>query len=212
MNQAPTAKIKEATARYPYGNLATSRFLTLCFVMFITIPSMAQIRGSVHDFTSIGWSGGELCSVCHVPHTRKISDGQAPVWNHEITSATYILYGSSTLTQIPEQPSYANVSRLCLSCHDGTIALDSFGGNQGSSFISDHASMGTDLSNDHPIGIRMIRKVSDNGGTGVEGVKIYNGKIECPSCHDVHNNKVSDEKLLRVTRIGSRLCFQCHEK
>jgi len=212
MNKKLKPKFTYKTVRYQYINRTKLRFLAVCYVIFLTLPAMAQIRGSVHDFTSEGWSGGELCAVCHVPHTSRITDGPAQLWSHDITSATYTLYGSPTLMQIPEQPAQESISRLCLSCHDGTIALDSFGGNMGSSFIAEHASLGTDLSDDHPIGVRMTRQVSDTGNAKTGGVVIYSGKIECPSCHDVHNNNVSDEKLLRVSREGSRLCFQCHEK
>ena len=192
--------------------IAMSFALAGCIAVAFALPAMAEIRGSAHDFTSEGWSGGELCAVCHMPHIRTGSDGAVPLWNHEISSASYTLYASSTLTQTPEQPDSTSISRLCLSCHDGTIALDSFGGNQGGSYIAERSSLGRDLSNDHPIGVRRIDR--GNGGTAVpgNGVKFYDGKVECPSCHDVHNDNVSDEKLLRVARTGSELCFQCHDK
>lgn len=181
------------------------------FSALVALPAIAQLQGSVHDFSSEGWSGGDMCAVCHVPHSARSGVDSAPVWNHDVSTTTYSLYSSRTLAQSPEQPGNDNVSRLCLSCHDGTIALDSFGGNSGQNYISERASLGTDLSNDHPIAVRWSGQGNGSGLPG-EGVKLFEGKVECPSCHDVHNNEVTDEKLLRVSRQGSELCFKCHEK
>ncbi len=203
---------KKNAGLYRVVRSGKSYLLVTCLAVSFAFPAVAQLKGSAHDFTTEGWSGGELCAVCHMPHKRNSSDQQVPLWNHDISSAVYTLYGSSTLTQAPQQLASTSVSRLCLSCHDGSIALDSFGGNTGGTYIPEKASLGTDLSNDHPIGVRRI--VQGNGAaTGHEsGVKFYDGKVECPSCHDVHNNNVSDDKLLRVARMGSELCFQCHNK
>lgn len=186
--------------------------LATIFVTALTFPALAQIQGSAHDFSSHNWSDGEVCAVCHLPHLQGNANGSLPLWNHELSSARYVMYASSTLTQVPQQPSSENVSRLCLSCHDGTVALDSFGGKQGGNYIPGSLSLGTDLSDDHPIGVAPIRQGNSLVPVQGDGVKYYDGKVECPSCHDVHNNQVADERLLRVAREGSQLCFQCHDK
>ena len=67
-----------------------------------------------------------------------------PLWNHKVTTATYTLYSSPTLKATLSQPTHYG-SKLCLSCHDGTVALDSFGGNTGTTFIDSSNSVGTDL-------------------------------------------------------------------
>ena len=193
-------------------HLFTSPILMACYIAIYSLPTQGQIQGSAHDFTSYDWSGGEFCDICHVPHSQEIPSGSAPLWNHEVSSVRYAVYESRTLSQTSEQLGHQNISRLCLSCHDGTIALDSFGGSQGENYIPKNLSLGTDLRDDHPIGVRPTRRGSGNSATHENGVKFYDGKVECPSCHDVHNNQVSDEKLLRVARMGSELCFQCHDK
>ena len=81
------------------------------------------IVGSAHDFSGEGWSGGEICLPCHTPHNADTTEPDAPLWNHAVTSALYTLYDSPTMDVAPEQPRPA--SKLCLSCHDGTVALDS---------------------------------------------------------------------------------------
>jgi predicted CXXCH cytochrome family protein len=193
-------------------NLSNLGFLFACCVLIFSRPVLGQIEGSAHDFSSYSWSDGKLCEVCHLQPDHKDSKLSIPLWNHRVSKASYVLYESRTLTQTPEQPSYANVSRLCLSCHDGTIALDAFGEKPGSVYISGGVSLGIDLSNDHPIGVSQVERGNRNPGMHEGGVKYFDGKVECPSCHEVHNNQVKGKKLLRVSTEGSALCYQCHDK
>jgi len=205
--------------------------VTLMFAS--AFPAVAGIQGSSHDFSPYGWSGGEICSVCHTPHNSK-SGSQAPLWNHAISNATYILYSTPTLHVAAEQPQPGGISRMCLSCHDGTIAIDSFGGNVGSTTITGKANLGIDLSNDHPIGIEWVHQTQTRVemsclechnlqynqdtmayefvGPPGQGLKFFDRRIECPTCHDVHNNQVMDVKLLRKPMARSKLCRQCHPK
>lgn len=191
--------------------------------LVLAVPAVAGIQGSVHDFSAQGWSGGEICVVCHTPHTGR-TDVEAPLWNHEVSSATYTLYGSNSLKATPQQPGPGGVSRLCLSCHDGTIAVDSFGGNSGGTYINPGALIGTDLSNDHPVGVAWQHQDGallnctnchdihnlDRAAYG-KPLRFFSGRVECATCHDVHND-VTEVKLLRLPLAGSRLCLQCHGK
>lgn len=82
-------------------------------------PVCAGIAGSDHDFSGEGWAGGQICIVCHTPHNSDVSVADAPLWNHEVSTALYTLYSSPTLDATVNQPSGA--SKLCLSCHDGSL-------------------------------------------------------------------------------------------
>jgi hypothetical protein len=66
----------------------------------------------------------QICIFCHTPHN-SLSD--APLWNHSITSETnYIHYygsGMNAYSSAATAPEIDGYSRLCLSCHDGTVAL-----------------------------------------------------------------------------------------
>src|SRR3989338_1939457 len=101
---------------------------------------------------------GEICIFCHTPHH---SSPQAPLWNRQLSSGqTYQLYGSSTLNSAPEDPQLrsGNQSLLCLSCHDGTIAIGDFvnPSHEEPGFIfgiNDRGRLGTDLRDDHPISL-----------------------------------------------------------
>ena len=193
--------------------------------------SGAAISGSAHDFSSYGWSGGRICVVCHTPHNADTTVSDAPLWNHETTTAVYALYGSPTLDATPGQPT--GVSKLCLSCHDGTVAVDSYGGATGTQFINTlapSANVGVDLSNDHPVSFVYDSALAaldgeltdpsadgdtdpDSVGNSVPFLPLFNGVMQCGSCHDVHNTvSAGNQSLLIKTSAGSQLCLTCHLK
>ena len=120
----------------------------------------------------------------------------------------------------------------CLGCHDGTVALNAFGGNTGSSeFLrSGPAFLGTNLSNDHPISFIYDTKLAaDDGGLYdpkvtivplLDGQTIQKGmlikdEIQCTSCHDVHAVRSPASQgggMLLLSNNGSALCLTCHRK
>jgi predicted CXXCH cytochrome family protein len=181
------------------------------------------IIGSAHDFSNAAWSGGEICVPCHAPHNN-LDVEDAPLWNHEVSTAVYELYTSPTFDADDiSQP--GGVSKLCLSCHDGTVAIDSFGGATGSRLIGGKRNLGTDLSDDHPVSFVYDSELAtiDGGlydpvttssifadGT-IETDMLFAGKMECASCHDVHN-KYEVRCLLKMSNEGSALCLTCHNK
>lgn len=214
--------------------------ITCCFSMFSAATQAGTIVGSVHDFNAASWNTtGEICVVCHTPHNSDTSVTVAPLWNHEVTGTTnFTLYSSNSFdgTDIA-QPD--GVSVLCLSCHDGSVAIDNFGGTTtGSTFVATVANIGesdgTDgnMKNDHPISFTYTEDSTDagmhNSGTavvigdiatrsdsGTIATKMLSGgKVQCTSCHDVHNNYVNAQnyKLLKVSMQDSALCLTCHNK
>ncbi len=211
---------------------ALTKYLSFCslFLLSYSGSSMADIVGSKHDFSTNGWSEGQICNVCHTPHSGA-NNVNSPLWSHAVSDQTYILYDSPTLISQPEQPQPGSISRLCLSCHDGTMALDSYGGKSGGLFMdpNSQAMLGTDLRNDHPVGISWDHRVARPDAGQAECIvchdvffptkadagkelRFFNGKVECASCHDVHNSKVMDVKLLRKPMQNSQLCQHCHFK
>jgi predicted CXXCH cytochrome family protein len=196
------------------------------------------IRGSDHDFTKLlmvnarGSALDEICIFCHTPHGANVDvKADAPLWNHVLSTATYTTYTSDTMKTVPGQPN--GVSKLCLSCHDGTIAIDSYGRNVGSHLMSGVSAtkvIGTDLTNDHPISFVYDQALAaaDDGlrdptvDTILPGINSAQGiikdvlldsssQIQCTSCHDVHNGQ-GINKLLKVNNTGSALCLTCHNK
>ena len=195
-------------------------------VALLTFTPVVQggIAGTAHDFSADGWSGGELCAPCHTPHGADSAITDAPLWNHTVSAATYTIYTSTTLNATLGQPN--GISKLCLSCHDGTVAVDSFGGATGSTFIVDTDSeyVGTDLSGSHPISFSFDTALAtadgglydpstQNSGLGgtISADLLFADQLECGSCHDVH---AADgySNLLRLDNAGSALCLTCHDK
>jgi hypothetical protein len=191
-----------------------------------------QISGSAHDFSTESWAGGQICIACHAPHHTDTTTTDAPLWNHAVTTASYSLYSSATLDASVGQP--GGLSKLCLSCHDGTVAVNSFGGVTGSEVVSGQDNLGVSLNDDHPIGFiynsslatqdgslhdpSSIQTTIGSGGqlkTGtIAEVMLFNDRLECSSCHDVHNTFTADggDMLVRVSQSGSAMCLVCHDK
>ncbi len=63
---------------------------------------------------------GEVCVYCHTPHGANGSAQGAPLWNRAASTAEYTLYSQGNLPISGPGPN----SVTCLSCHDGTIAID----------------------------------------------------------------------------------------
>jgi predicted CXXCH cytochrome family protein len=176
-----------------------------------------DIVGSEHDFSGEGWSEEEICKVCHTPHEANLA-AAAPLWNHDVTSATFTLYTSDFLVETPEPP--RGVTLMCLSCHDGTIAVDSFGGASGTHFVTGTGQVGTDLSDDHPVSIKWTHQ-TDVGNCGnchfahgqiySSELPFFEGYVECATCHDVHDGS-GHRSMLRLSPDGSELCLYCHHK
>lgn len=205
----------------------------LFYLLFSSTAVWADITGSAHDFSSEAWSGGQICLPCHTPHNADQTVSKAPLWNHELTQATYTLYDSPTMNETTVQP--LGISKLCLSCHDGTVALDSFGNASGSEYIAGNANIGTDLSNDHPISITWTHQTIVPFGISAqctychEHIHIQEDpekyplpfytydsgntyKVECSTCHDPHNNRAPGDHMLRKTNLQSQLCLGCHNR
>ena len=196
------------------------KFLISVIVLLSATMVMADISGSPHDFSAEAWAANQICLPCHTPHGAMGSIG-TPLWNHEVTAAVFTLYSTSTLDATDvAQP--AGVSKLCLSCHDGTVAIDSYGGATGTNYVT--TPLGNDLSNDHPISFTYdaalatadgglfdpTTAASGLGGT-IDADMLFSEKLECSSCHDVHN-EYNLSALLLIDNNGSALCMTCHDK
>ena len=220
------------------------------------------ILGSKHDFTGlndragvVAMSGvafsdyGYSCVYCHIPPEEA---GAVPAdfggidgWNRYVPAlSNFKLYDSRDMNSKTGEPN--PISMLCLSCHDGTMAVDmvvfkpaafdpiaddamhmrlnaednieSCGKCHNGDIAHDIVSkvLGTDLRNDHPISMQYAGiafedadfRPPDNPDGFNNGVKLYNGQVECMTCHNVHDP--SRELLLRAN--AEVLCFTCHAK
>lgn len=164
-----------------------------------------------------------ICVFCHTPHN---ASPQTPLWNKSLEAVTYVPYTSSTMSASPRQPN--GPSRLCLSCHDGTLALGATlspreGLETTGEVVATSSYLGTVLSNDHPFSFSYFDSIG-NSRAGLfpdlpEGLVFYaNGFIECSTCHDPHEdfyqsadiNGQLTGKFLVMENQFSALCITCH--
>ena len=191
---------------------------------YMASSGLADIENSLHNFSPFGWSKGRICLPCHTPHHADTSV-VAPLWNHALTTANnYILFGGDAggVEDLDER------SVLCMSCHDGTVALDSFGGNNGAQYIGGAGLIGTDLSDDHPVGgtavyplgVSWMRDPAEWENTP-RGFELHEWTdpdtnevfdvVSCYTCHEPHK-RGGNEHMLWVNNAGSALCLTCHIK
>lgn len=238
---------------------------------------------------------GEVCVYCHTPHGSNTTIN-LPLWNRSNNSQTYTTYdtlGTTSITADIQQPGINSLA--CLSCHDGTLGVDSIinmpgsGGysaaqetGQNNGFLDTWASefggipnahiglsetgclachsadapaaigqfatdfrlfaIGTDLTNDHPVGISLpangagtdfnsptgsrtsIQWFDNDGDARPDSneIRFYDTgsgpRVECGSCHDPHGvapggfGGLINTSFLRISNEGSAVCLTCHIK
>lgn len=77
--------------------------------------------------------------------------------------------------------------------------------------------IGTNLADDHPISMTYPTAAQDpkfntppDLTVGWTTIRLFGGKVECASCHDVHDP--SNVPFLRMSNSGGILCLTCHQK
>jgi predicted CXXCH cytochrome family protein len=204
--------------KHTLSTLISFGFALLAVVSFGTVNAIG-VEGTKHDLTAnANIDSGDIegpCVYCHGAHG---SESKPALWNRTKVATVFTLYASSTIPTV-EQP--GSLSLACLSCHDGTTAFDAINGSSGTVennmntiFPDSNSIIGHDLGDDHPIGVNIV---SDSGGLWDEqtiidaGIEIYNGRVECASCHEAHGSS-GNHAFLRVDPTGSLLCLACHNK
>lgn len=201
--------------------------LIIAAALMIPLMGFGQISGTSHDFSQAGYAAwnttGQICKPCHTPHNAQAAIN-GPLWNHDLsTVGAYTDYTSTTLNGVIAAGPGA-VSKACLTCHDGTVALGAFGGSTTPTLgtMGANQTFGTDLTNDHPIGITYTDVIATADGQlfpptttaalggFIDTKMLFSTKVECASCHDVHGN--GNTNLLLIANTGSALCLTCHNK
>jgi predicted CXXCH cytochrome family protein len=199
-------------------------------ISFLAIPLFATglkdaVIGSQHDLTA-GGSGPvksaavNVCVFCHAPHN--VVPNITPLWDHTLSVQTYTTYNSSTYNSGAQTPG-AGSSKLCLSCHDGTVAVGLTVTNgliptSGSMAAQDN--FGTNLTPSHPVGMTPV----DDGSLAASlftsppstkdpAVTLVLGKVECTTCHDPHvpGNDPAVPMFLARSNSNSAICLACHD-
>jgi hypothetical protein len=206
-------------------------------------PASAQQEGVARTVHNLSVSGPgevkaltetEVCKFCHVPHSPVLSE---PLWGHalsRVSSYAVPQLRRGRVAVLAPQPDGS--SRLCLSCHDGTVALGDLGPRRrvipmaGSQHLEkgQRGFIGTDLSGSHPVsfvvpdgdpggtdttrdmGLRPLALVRSEGHVPLDS----RGKMQCTTCHDPHSDR--NYRPGRVPHFWNRptvdeVCLACHE-
>ena len=196
--------------------------LSMALLFVAGTVAFGAVSGTAHDLRgTIG--GSQICVPCHTPHG---GTPDVPLWNHAAQAGGYTPYTSTTIDADDANagdPQAGSISFLCLSCHDGSIALGSVINDPGD--LTDTtttmgaviANLGTDLANDHPVAFAYDNQVfTDDGGlvdpSTITTVTFFGGgnDMECATCHDVHDN--TNAPFLVMSNAASALCTTCHVK
>jgi len=110
--------------------LVTLVLLALGAVPALAVKGTPNVANTVHNLSvsQTDWmiaSGNEeeICIFCHTPHGGSLT---GPLWNRANSAQVYTHYTSSTLSTQVAASRGTNIydeSRLCLSCHDGSISM-----------------------------------------------------------------------------------------
>lgn len=146
------------------------------------MAAVTGIANTKHNLSSSQTNAGfnktsttaQICVFCHTPHGAN-TDKPGPLWNRNVgDGSAFTVYQSATMEATSALVA-TSPSLVCLSCHDGVQAMDSVINSPGSGLGTGTmgpgsnwsgsrntngvlngntvANLGTDLSNDHPIGI-----------------------------------------------------------
>ena len=201
--------------------------VALAGALLLGCPVSADIASSKHNLSVSGpgtvkaASEDQICVFCHAPHN---SSPTAPLWNRQTPAGTYTPYASSTSKAAVGQPTRGSL--LCLSCHDGTIALGqvlnrpapiAMAGGVTTLPAGSASRLGTDLSGDHPISFAYSSALATSRGELLDpglltgAVRLdSSGQMQCSACHDAHSDTFG--KFLVMANTASALCQTCHLK
>jgi len=197
------------------------------FLLAAASVAMAQ-SGDVLGAHDLSLSGGShitgqmsaACLYCHVPHS---GTGKGPLWGQTFSSQIYSTYTSGTEQNSATQPEIGQASSLCLSCHDGTVAVGQVTPYGPYQMTGTMPSMGTNLASTHPFSLKLPLKDAPDlvaslvaSGTTQDpthSVNLIKGNVECSSCHNPHIQSVDKKSpnfLVRDNLKGA-VCLACHE-
>ena len=205
--------------------------LSLLAVVILGLSGLhASIINTKHNLSISNTAGTikaqtetEVCVFCHIPHQAR-PEGK-PLWNRSMPTSNYIMYDSDYLRRMgyPEvaldlgstNDTPGALSRQCLSCHDGTVAVGAvyklrrqvmngstiaMSGVDAGGNIPSSASgfLGTDLTMHHPVGIEYDPTVTKNFDIGTRTIEL----------------KASPDAPIKLFEYGGKRyveCSSCHD-
>lgn len=168
--------------------------------MSTSAPPTATIKAQVTQPAPIpAGAETEICVFCHIPHNARPG---TPLWNRGMPGSAYTMYKSDYLYRIGYSPTVYDpttaqpglISKQCLSCHDGTVAIGAIYMVRGTilganliamsgvtadkmpttavGFIGGPAGELGNLTTHHTVGIKYDSTVSVAFGSGTRGIEL----------------------------------------
>jgi len=217
--------------------------LALVLMSVLAYPGrVADVRNTKHNLSASGSgtvkasSESQVCVFCHTPHAA--TQGVTPLWNRQVSNQTYTPYSSSSLDANAiqgqlDQP--GGSSKLCLSCHDGTLAIGSVnvlngapnatigmtgtgpggviapGSGTSTGFTRN---LGADLTNDHPISLNFTDALATRDGElrPVDAAQKWPaGSGSVVSVRAPGNHPLAPLEPTGAGGIGQIQCATCHD-
>lgn len=213
----------------------------MALTMLASAIAMATVVSSKHDMRSTvpgktifaaNSTTQQVCVYCHHPHRGESDVDPALLWNISDANKSYITYSSPTANSagmggmLSED---AESTMLCMGCHDGSVGENSFVRDMvADGYLGDFPDLSSstanfaDLETEHPVDfVYPLNQPGIQPPTGdfVVGYysstmyPLYEGTMQCGTCHDVHNGGVhSPVQFIRGddTIANSVICRDCH--
>ena len=195
--------------------------LTVLLLPWLTAADQIMLNGK-HNLSVTGpgkfkaQSEQRICVFCHVPHHGDHGNNRPSP-----APASQRAPGAIRRADDPRASPPGGSSRLCLSCHDGTIAVGQTlaAGNiamRGSpdGKIGAGSSRLDDLSSSHPVSFHLNASAKEHAPLPGDRVQLdRQGQVQCTSCHDPHSesNVPGEKNFLVKSSRGSTLCDSCHQ-
>lgn len=201
----------------------------------VSAEVISDIRNTKHNFSATvlpalppdssrtvqATNESQICVFCHTPH-KASQQPTAPIWNRRLSGQTYTPYTSTSMDAIDVGGQPNTKSKLCLSCHDGTLAIGAvnvlnrqenpnipMSGTLADGTIPAGLSersgftrrIGTDLSNDHPISF-----------TYDSTQAMRDGELRDPAAeHFLGERRAGGHRPMIPLEDGQMECISCHD-
>ena len=208
------------------GALASAIVLAVGIASAASAQNTTNMAQTKHNLSSSGpgtyraLGESRICVFCHTPHN---GAALSPLWNKDLEPQTYQVYVSPTLKvaqKLGSLPQPSGSTKLCLSCHDGTIALGAVlnpvggiaMGGAGTLPPGSLSNFGLDLRGHHPVSFRYSDSLPNPELVPAPPGDLTFGasdEVHCTTCHDPHDDR--NGQFLSKDNRFSALCTSCHQ-
>lgn len=213
-------------------------WFALCVTPSVLSAQHTSVISTVHNLSVSGpgsirsTTEREVCKFCHIPHN---ANNPEALWGHALSGVAQYDVAEITAGRGMRQPAPQpdGSSRLCLSCHDGTVALGDVSGEPrpipmgGAQRLGPghRGFLGTDLTGSHPVSFVVQdveitddeRDMSLRPAASIQAdpkVRIDSqGKMQCTTCHDPHSDQFyrpGEVPRFWVMPTIDEVCLTCH--